>query len=78
VFAFAEGFAALTDFGVLQDGSNVAEMVNQMAGRPVMQGCVTAGTAQVKKLQASVHWVKDRQCQQQPLVAADFNAPNMP
>jgi len=38
-----------------------------------MQGCVIAGGAQMKKLQASAQWVKNRQCWRQPLVAADFD-----
>jgi len=79
VFALAEGFATLADFGTLQGDTGVTEVVKGVAARPTNQGHVIVGTLQVKKLQGSLSMLggtnnEDNKIAHQKLKAATARA----
>ena len=65
-----EGFESLEDLGILEDDKDVSEMAKRMAGRAPNQGHVHLSTVTIKRLQALVWWIHDRQKLNLPLNAA--------
>jgi hypothetical protein len=67
-----EGFTSLADLGEMDNDTDVSDMAKRMAGRTAAEGRVNLGTVQIKKLQALVWWVKDRQKRGLELRADEF------
>jgi len=67
-----EGFETLEDLGILEDDKDVIEMAKRMASRNQNQGRVILSTVTIKRLQALIWWIRDRQKLNLPLNAAEF------
>ena len=66
-----EGFTTVADFGMLEGDADVAEMAKRLASRPAANR-VNLGTIVLKRIQALVYWVRDRQKRGLGIDAADF------
>ena len=69
-----EGFTSLADLGEMDNDTDVSDMAKRMASRTVAEGRVNLGTVQIKKIQALIWWVRDRQKRGLALAAEDFDA----
>ncbi len=69
----AEGLNVITDLSILEEDDDVTSMAKRLSDRTVAEGRVRLGTVQIKKIQALIWWIKDRQKFGQPVNAADFD-----
>lgn len=67
-----EGFTSIEDLGIMEGDKDVLEMAKHLAMRTQGEGRVNLGTVVIKRLQALVWWIRDRNMRQQPVTAADF------
>ena len=69
-----EGFDTLSALGILETADDVTEMAKRLASRRPADGRAILGTVQIKRIQALIWWIRDREKRQLPLDAADFTA----
>lgn len=67
-----EGFTSIADLGVMEGDTDVTEMAKRLATRTQGEGRINLGTVVIKRLQALVYWVNDRNLRSQDTNAADW------
>ena len=72
-----KGLTSISDFGVFDSNRNVVDMAKRLSSRTMNDGRVNLGTVQIKKIQALVWWINDRQKSGQDLDPAKFDRANM-
>ena len=72
-----EGLTSIADFGVFDINHNVVNMAKRLSSCTINDGCVNLGTVHIKKIQALVWWINDRQKFGQDLDPAKFNQATM-
>ena len=68
-----EGLTSIADFGVFDSDCDVADMAKRLSRRTINNGRVNIGTVHIKKIQALVWWINDRQKFGQDLDPAKFD-----
>ena len=68
-----EGLTSIVDFGVFEGNHDVADIAKSLSSRTANDGHVNLGTVHIKKLQALVWWINDRQRFRQYLNPDGFN-----
>jgi len=68
-----EGFTSIQDFLVMDADKDVESMANRMGRRPAASQ-VSLSTVSIKRLQAYIWWLRDRNKCGQPITAAAFTA----
>ena len=68
-----EGLASIADFGVFDNDRDVADMAKRLSSRTINDGRVNLGTVHIKKIQALVWWINDRQKFGQDLDPDEFD-----
>ena len=72
-----EGLTSIADFGVFDNDQDVADMAKRLSSRTVNDGRVNLGTVHIKKIQALVWWINDRQKFGQDLDPDEFDQATM-
>jgi len=72
-----EGFTSIADFRYLEGDRDITKMAKRLSARTQAEGRVNLGTVVIKRLQALVYWVKDRQKRGLAITAAAFTAQAM-
>ena len=72
-----EGFDTLEALGILESDTDVTEMAKRMSSRTAADGRAILGTVTIKRLQALIWWIRDRQKRQLTLDSALFTAAAM-
>ena len=72
-----EGLTSIADFGVFYSDCDVVDMAKRVSSRTINYGCVNLGTVHIKKIQALVWWINDRQKFGQDFDPAKFNQATM-
>ena len=72
-----EGLTFITDFGIFDSDRNVIEMAKRLSIQTMNDGRVNLGTVHIKKIQALVWWINDRQKLGQDLDPNKFNQATM-
>jgi hypothetical protein len=72
-----KGFTSLADLGVMEGNKDVIEMAKPMSSCTAGEGRINLGTAQIKRLQALIWWVRDNQKRGVDLVAAGLTVAEM-
>ena len=72
-----DGLTPITEFGVFDSDCDVVDMVKRLSSRTINNGLVNIGTIHIKKIQALVWWINDRQKFGQDLDPTKFNQATM-
>ena len=72
-----EGLTSIADFGVFDSDRDVLDMVKRLSSRNINVGRINLGTVHIKKIQALVWWINDRQKSGQDLDPAKFDQATM-
>ena len=72
-----EGLNSIADFGVFDSDRDVVEMAKRLSSCTFNDGRVNLGTVHIKKIQALVWWINDRQKFGQDLDPAKFDQATM-
>ena len=72
-----EGLTSIADFGVFDSDRDVVDMAKRLSSRTMNDGRINIGTVHIKKIQALVWWINDRQKFGQDLDPAKFNQATM-
>ena len=56
-----KGLTSIADFGVFDRDHNAIDMEKRISSRTINDGRVNIGTLHIKKIQALVWWINDRQ-----------------
>ena len=68
-----KGLTSIADFGVFDSDRDVVDMAKRLSSRTINDGRVNLGTVHIKKIQALVWWIYDRQKFGQYLDPAKFD-----
>ena len=72
-----EGLTSIADFGVFDSDRDDVEMAKRLSRRTINNGLVNIDTIHIKKIQALVWWINDRQKFGQDLDPAKFDQATM-
>ena len=56
-----KGLTSIADFGVFDSNRDVVDMEKRLSSRTMNDGRVNLGTVHIKKVQALIWWINDRQ-----------------